>query len=112
MGIKFFIRTTGERVLHPSIERELGSNYTLLIDKDHRPVESFIEQLGIISEFDSVLLEDDVILCKDFVNEITKVVKKYKKYIINFFTLPHEYFTTTLGLFQFAYNQCTPSHIL
>ena len=107
MDIKFFIRTTGERVLHPSIERELGSNYTLLIDKDHRPVESFIEQLGIISEFDSVLLEDDVILCKDFVNEITKVIKSYPGVIINFFDSPIEYYTTHYTTHAFCYNQCT-----
>ena len=107
MDIKFFIRTTGERVLHPSIERELGSNYTLLIDKDHRPVESFIEQLGIISEFDSVLLEDDVILCKDFVKEITKAITRYPRVIINFFDSPVEYYTTHYTTHAFCYNQCT-----
>lgn len=107
MELKFFIRTTKDRTLDESISRELGEDYTLLIDTEHKPVDSFIEQLKIISEYDAILLEDDVILCKDFVNEVTKVVKKYKKYIINFFTLPHEYFTTTLGLFQFVYNQCT-----
>ena len=79
MELKFFIRTTKDRTLDESIERELGNNYTLLIDTEHKPVDSFIEQLKIISDYDAILLEDDVILCKDFVNEITKVVKKYKK---------------------------------
>lgn len=107
MNLKFFIRTTGERELDPSIKKELGENYTLLIDKDHKPVDSFIEQLKLISDYDAILLEDDIILCKNFVIEAQKIIKEWKNHIINFFTFPHEYFTTAFGLFQFVYNQCT-----
>lgn len=107
MNIKFFIRTTGERTLHESIKRELGDDYTLLIDKEHKPVDSFIKQLKQISEYDAILLEDDVILCKDFKKEIEKVIKEYPNTVINFFTKPLEYFSTVFGLLQFVYNQCT-----
>lgn len=107
MKLKFFIRTTGERKLDPSIEKELGNDYTLLIDKEHKPVDSFIKQLSTISEFDSVLLEDDVILCKEFVKEIEKAISEWPNQIINFFTMPHMFFTTSLGFHTFVYNQCT-----
>ena len=75
MDLKIFIRTTGERKLDKSIVRELNGNYTLLVDKEHKPIESFINQLRIISDYDAILLEDDVILCKDFLKEATKVIE-------------------------------------
>lgn len=105
--IKYFIRTTKERKLDESISRELGEDYTLLIDTEHKPVESFIEQLKTISDYDSVLLEDDVILCKDFKSRIEGVIKQYSKDVINFFTKPDFYFTTTKTLEVFRSNQCT-----
>lgn len=105
--IKYFIRTTKERKLDESISRELGEDYTLLIDTEHKPVESFIKQLKTISNYDSVLLEDDVILCKDFKSRIEGVIKQYPKEVINFFTKPDFYFTTTKTLEVFRSNQCT-----
>ena len=74
--MKIYIRTTGERKLDESIERELGSNYELLFDKEHQPVDSFINQLKIISKDDSLLLEDDVILCYNFLDEVNKAIEK------------------------------------
>lgn len=100
MDIKYFVRTT--------LEREFNYNltYDLLIDKEKKPVESFIHQLRIISEFDSVLLEDDLILCEDFKNKIEEVIKQYPNYIINFFTDLNMYFTTHISS-EFMWNQCT-----
>lgn len=92
--IKYFIRTTLERKLDESISIELGEDYTLLVDTEHKPIESFINQLSIISEFDAVLLEDDVILCNNFKQRIEEVISKYKDKVINFWTDPYEYFTT------------------
>lgn len=105
--IKYFIRTTKERVLDESISRELGENYTLLIDTEHKPIDSFIKQLSDISEYDSVLLEDDVVLCKNFKMRIEKAISEYPDRLINFFTDWSLYFTTytTLGIFRS--NQCT-----
>ena len=96
--IKYFIRTTLERKLDDSVTRELGENYTLLVDTEHKPIESFINQLSIISEYDAVLLEDDVILCKNFKQRIEKVIDKNKDNIINFWTDPYEYFTTRMSI--------------
>lgn len=105
--IHYFIRTTNERKLDESISRELGENYTLLVDTEHNPVGSFINQLKIINDYNAILLEDDVILCKNFKTKIESIIKKYKNNIINFFTKPNDWFTTHITLKDFRYNQCT-----
>jgi len=102
-SIKYFIRTTGERKLDSTINQ---INYEPLIDKEHKPVKSFIEQLKIISNYDSVLLEDDVKLCKNFKKEIEFAIKRYPDKIINFFTGPKSYFKTKESN-NFYFNQCT-----
>lgn len=98
--IKYFVRTTNNR----NFEYDL--KYTKLVDTKCKPVESFINQLKYISSWDSVLLEDDLILCEDFKNKIEDVIKQYPNKIINFFTRPNDYFTTHESSI-FAYNQCT-----
>lgn len=105
--MKLYIRTTGERVLHKSINKELGNNYTLLIDKEHKPIDSFIAQLKLIDNEDSLLLEDDVILCRNFLQEVNKAIDNWKGHIINFFTFPFKYVTTVLCEHPFVFNQCT-----
>lgn len=101
--IKYFVRTTLQRKLNSSYSQ---IEYELLVDKDYKPVESFIRQLEKISLYDSVLIEDDVKLCKNFKEEIEKVISEHPKDIINFFYLPKEWFTSHYTT-DFAYNQCT-----
>ena len=101
--IKYYVRTTGERKLDTSYEQ---IDYTLLVDREHKPIESFIHQLECISDCDSVLLEDDLILCKDFKNKIEQVIKEHRDRVINFFTYPLAYFPTGEST-TFMYNQCT-----
>jgi hypothetical protein len=82
--IKYFVRTTNDRIYEYDLEHEK------LIDTEHAPVKSFINQLKYISQWDSVLLEDDLILCKDFKKRIEEVINQYPDKIINFFTRPKE----------------------
>ena len=103
MEIKYFVRTTGERKLDESFNQ---IDYELLIDTEHKPITSFIAQLKYISNYNAVLLEDDVILCKDFKKRIEEVINQHPDDIINFFTDPMRYFTTQYSL-TFFYNQCT-----
>lgn len=105
--LKIFIRTTGERELHESIDRELKGNYKLLVDKTHKPVDSFIKQLKEIKDYDSLLMEDDIILCEDFLEHVKKAISEWPNQIINFFTIPYEWFTTFSTIGHFVYNQCT-----
>lgn len=101
--IKYFVRTTGERTLDDSFSQ---IEYTLLIDKEHKPVKSFIEQLEIIGDYDAVFLEDDVQLCRNFKEKVESVIKKYPDRLINFFTAPTNYFMTREAQ-TFYFNQCT-----
>lgn len=103
MNIRFFVRTTGERDLS---EFNKLSNVEFLYDREHKPVESFIKQLNIISEYNSVLLEDDVILCEDFEKKIIKAISEYPNDIINFFSSPEQFYSTHYTE-KFHYNQCT-----
>lgn len=98
--IRYFVRTTNDRLFEYNLE------YEKLIDLEHKPVKSFIDQLKYISQWDSVLLEDDLILCEDFKNKIENVIKQNPNKIINFFTRPNEWFTTHECMI-FSYNQCT-----
>lgn len=101
--IKFFIRTTNERKIDKSFSQ---IEYEKLVDLEHKPVKSFIEQLEIISDYDSVLLEDDIELCDNFKERIEKAISEYPDRIINFFSQPRTYFKT--NEFQtYYFNQCT-----
>lgn len=103
--VRYFIRTTSDRTLDESYSQ---IDYELLIDKEHNPMKSFIEQLEYLGNLDCdvVLLEDDLILCKDFKTHMEDVIKTYPNNVINFFTNPNQYFTTN-ETFMFCYNQCT-----
>ena len=98
--IKYFVRTTGERKFNYKLD------YELLVDKEKKPVESFIKQLKEIARYDSVLLEDDLKLCKNFKERVEEVIKQYPKDIINFFYAPYSYFPTHVCK-EFFFNQCT-----
>lgn len=115
LPFKIYIRTTLQRTLDPSIDRELtqkGIPFELLVDHEHKPVESFLDQLEYISPHNSILLEDDVVLCRDFAHEVTQAITScvnngWGSYLINFFNSPSLYFTTHLSFTDFCYNQCT-----
>ena len=100
--IKYFVRTTGERQLDESYNQ---IEYELLIDKEHKPVKSFIEQLEIMNNYDSVLLEDDLILCKNFKERIEEVINKNPNIIINFFNAPTIYQDIKIDI-NFSFQQC------
>lgn len=98
--IKFYVRTTGDRKFNYNIPCEV------VIDTERKPVDSFIELLERTSDEQAVILEDDLVLCDNFVEEITKVIEQYPNDIINFFTRPDRYFTTSYDTI-FSFNQCT-----
>jgi len=100
MNIQYFVRTTEDR------EFDYDLDYEILVDTEHKAVDSFIEALYYISDFDAVLLEDDLVLCKNFKEEIEKVIMQYPDKIINFFSGPRKYYSTHFSDF-FDYNQCT-----
>lgn len=107
--MKYIVRTTLERELHSSFSQ---IDYELLIDKDHNVRKEFANQLDSISDNDVVLMEDDIVLCRDFKNRIEKIISEHPNEIINFFSMPKDYYQS--GYRYFAYNQCTyyPKEVL
>ena len=101
--MKYYVRTTLERKLHSSYNQ---IEYTLLIDKEHKPVESFFDQLELISDDDAVLLEDDLVLCDNFKEIIEEMISKHPNDIINFFQDPYDFYTPHY-VRKFSWNQCT-----
>ena len=102
--IKYFVRTTNERQLHVSYYQ---IDYELLVDKEHKPVESFISQIKMLAKLneDIVILEDDLILCRNFSTKIEEIIKLYKDKIITFFYQPKDYIHTG-KLVRFIWHQC------
>ena len=98
----YYVRTTSERQLDTSFNQ---ISYNLIIDREHKPIDSFIDALYLISNEDAVLMEDDIILCQNFEEEITKVIKQYPNRIINFFRFPSPMDTEETE--KIIYNQCT-----
>ena len=100
MEIKYFVRTIGNREINIPID------YELIIDKEHKYTKSYIDALYKINDYNAVLMEDDIVLCKNFKEEIEKVINEHPTDIINFFSRPKDYFTTHYTN-SFVYNQCT-----
>ena len=101
--IKYYLRTTGERKVDSSFNQ---IDYSLLLDKEKRISEIFGDQLLSVSDNNCVLLEDDIVLCRNFKERIESVISKYPDTIINFFSFPNELKGSEFSHI-FAYNQCT-----
>ena len=87
--MKFYVRTTGERSLS-----NYNFDYEVMVDKDHNPIQSFINQMKLISNDDAIMLEDDLEFSKDFLVEIEQVINKYPNKVINFFYLYLQFMPT------------------
>ncbi|MBO7735555.1 MAG: hypothetical protein J6S67_23520 [Methanobrevibacter sp.] len=101
--MKYYIRTTLERELDESYNQ---IDYTLIVDKESKPIDNFVQSLYQISEDDAVLLEDDLILCKNFDERIHNAIQEYPNRIINFFQAPW-FYQLTKEDGRISYNQCT-----
>ena len=102
MNCKYYVRTTGDRILSPSFSQ---IEYTLLYDYEHSIGDNFINQLEQISNDDAILMEDDIILCRDFANKIETAIQSHSNAIINFFYPLYKKETTKM--YMFSFNQCT-----
>lgn len=101
MNIKYYVRTTGEREFNYS-----PLQYKTLIDTNHNSCLHYLDTLQLVKNENAVILEDDLVLCKNFQTEIERVINQYPDTIINFFTHPNGFFTTHYTD-SFSFNQCT-----
>lgn len=85
------------------------------MDKEHKFVDIFASQLEQAASGQAdggiVLMEDDIILCKNFKERIETVINERPDEIINFFTCPMDLFHSREVKYddevKFCYNQCT-----
>lgn len=103
MNLKFYVRTTKDRILDNSYNQ---IDYQLLVDREHKPIDSFINALYTINDEDAVLMEDDLILCQNFQEEIEKVINANPNRIINFFQMRLKT-TPPCDYDKIVFNQCT-----
>ena len=101
--MNYFVRTTNDRTLDKSYNQ---IPYKLIIDKDYQPIDSFIKALYQINDEDSFLLEDDLILCENFIENANKAIDAYPGRIINFFQSPSLYIPI-METYKIQFNQCT-----
>ena len=100
--MKFYVRTTGERSLS-----NYNFDYEIMVDKDHNPIQSFINQMRLISNDNAIMLEDDLEFSKDFLIEIEQAISRYSDKVINFFYLYLQFMPTQIIKGKaFLNNQC------
>lgn len=104
--MKIYVLTNNIRKLDDSYNQV---DYILYVDKSNNPHKCYLDLLNLVKELDEdvLILEDDLILCKDFVSEITPIINQYKDIIINFFWEPlRNVKKTTIESVGFCYTQC------
>lgn len=106
--MKIFVLTTGQRALNDSYNQ---IDYELFVDETHDKQRCYLELLRYVKDMDEdiLILEDDVILCKNFKTRLENVVNTYPNHIINFFWnvryRPKDVYVSR-EKFAFCYTQC------
>ena len=101
--MKIIVRKMPDMVLDKSFEQIEGMYETCFNGK---AMETFMKSIEMSQNEDCLNLEDDIILCDDFMNEVNKVVTKYPDKVISFFTLKDVKKTTEMSGRTFCMNQC------
>lgn len=106
--LKIFVLTNGVRELDKSYEQ---IDYNLYFDYSNSPHKCYIDLLHLAMTNDNdehgvLILEDDLILCKDFINKIKNAIEQYQDSIINFFWQPLRNIKTSIEKRGFCFTQC------
>lgn len=84
-NIRFIMRTVGDVDLTEYTSQI--PNLEICKDTTKNAMDTFKKSLEMVGESASVNMEDDIILCKDFYNEIIKEIKKRPNDVIQFFSM-------------------------
>lgn len=104
--MKIYVLTNNKRVLNKSYKQIV---YNLYVDEKNEPHACYLNLLNLArkQKEDVLILEDDLILCDNFLDRIEPIIKKYGDKIINFFWQPmREVKHTTIEKTGFCYTQC------
>jgi GR25 family glycosyltransferase involved in LPS biosynthesis len=86
MEIEFIVMTTAFGNRDISEMKRAIPNLQLCVDYNHDAMVNFLNSMRMTDK-PAVHLEDDAILCDDFVSKITRAIELYPDNIINFFSL-------------------------
>ena len=109
--MKYLIQNVPQRDV--SILLDQLKDVGLYVDKNKKPLESFIETLKLAKDESALYMEDDIILSKDFIDDTSSFINMNKNNVINFWTLKKSIKETTLMLSSsFMSNLCVyfPNH--
>lgn len=104
--MRIYVLTNSVRKIDESYKQII---YELFVDEDNQPHACYLNLLNKVRNLneDVLILEDDLILCNDFLDKIEPIINEYKDYIINFFWQPMRNVTrTTIENKGFCYTQC------
>ena len=69
-------------------------------------MQTFMKSIKMSQDDDCLNMEDDIILCDNFLEEVNKVIEKYPNRLITFFTLKNVDETKEMDGRTFCMNQC------
>lgn len=105
--LKFIMRTVGNSDLSYYVNHIHGLE--ICRDRKHDAMDTFLLSLEMAGEAPCVHLEDDIVLCDDFVDKVTKEVSKRQNEVIQFFSMRKDDLTVGSRYIrgsQFCMNQC------
>ena len=101
--MKIIVRKMPNMILDKSFEQINGLYETCY---NGNAMDTFMKSIEMSIYEDCLNLEDDIILCKDFLDEVKKVIEKYPNKLISFFTLKDVKETKIMKGRTFCMNQC------
>lgn len=109
--MRYVVRTVSwddTRLKNVDALKERIPDLEVVIDENRDSYATFLEACRLINDTGAILLEDDVLLCKNFTQRVAEVIadKGYDK-VYNFFEKPKTLFKTSyVGGSNFLWMQC------
>ena len=104
---KYIMRTVGNVDL--SEYTAVIPNLIICKDRKHDAMDTFLYSLELVGDSPSVNMEDDIILCKDFISKVEEEIKKRPNDVIQFFSMREDDLTIGsryINGSKFMMNQC------
>ena len=105
--VRFIMRTTDEKLCEPYLKDI--PNLEVCKDRKHDAMDTFRYSLEMTGEDACVNMEDDIVLCKDFMDKIMKEIEKRPNDVIQFFSMRNDDLTIGSRYIPgrtFCMNQC------
>ena len=101
--MKIIVRKMPDMILDKSFDQLEGKYETCF---NGNAMETFMKSVEMSKDEDCLNMEDDIILCENFLEEVKKVIAEHPNQVISFFTLKDVKETTEMNGRSFCMNQC------